>query len=182
VWRLERRPGWTVCAQLGGDLRAGIYGGVGLAGRRARAGGERELSGARETSRSAGGQYRAPALTDGADKPGRRTEWLPFFITTRGHGPMVRWFPSRFCLTHAGDSAAPRRTTGTTGGGSLFDVDGVLSGLDSQAHRNRTETSQLHAKTVCCSLIGTEGNAPLAPLWCSKMRGVYSVEKQVMLA
>lgn len=55
-----------------------------------------------------------PARIDGADKPGRTTEWFPFFIIkTRGHGhdgPMVRWLPARFCLAAA--VSAPRTHAG----------------------------------------------------------------------
>jgi hypothetical protein len=115
-----------------------------------------------------------PARIDGADKPGRTTEWFPFFIIkARAMDMMDQWFGGfrpgsawrQLCPRHArtpGDSAAPRR--GRQEAGPCLTWMGGSSGFPSTAHWNRTRASPLHAKTVCCALIGTQANAPLAQL------------------
>ena len=109
-------------------MRGGIYGGLGLVP--GAVSGQGKMAVWRETSRSLCGRAIPRAGTD-ADKPGRRTEWLPFFITAKGHGPMVGWFSGHGSAwrqpcprhvtqarTRGGDSATPRRPTRTTTGGA----------------------------------------------------------------
>lgn len=84
VWRLERTGGM-------GDVSSA----------RSRAAGwyiwRTGTGRARKDGVPLGGRAIPRAGTDGAGKPGRWTEWFPFFITARGHGP-IGWVVSGLVL------------------------------------------------------------------------------------
>lgn len=114
-------------------------------------------------SRWANGQYRPPALTEPTNREGQRSGFHSLLLRQGAMDMMDQWFGGfrpgsawrQLCPRHArtpGDSAAPRR--GGQEPGPCLTWMGGSSGFPSTAHWNRTRASPLHAKTVCCALIG----------------------------